>query len=62
MYDNTQAETSSHVLWACEDSAETRSRFGKHFVEPSYHDKIPLRKILYFAEDTVLLAEWKIWG
>jgi hypothetical protein len=32
--------------------------FGKHFVGSSYH-KIPLRKILLFAEDTGLLAEWE---
>jgi hypothetical protein len=60
---NTQVETASNLLCECEDSAEIKScYFGKHFVEPSYHEEIPLRNTLYFAEGTVLLDEWKILG
>jgi hypothetical protein len=34
-------------------------RLGKHFLEPSDHDKIPLCKVLYFVGGTAgLMAEW----
>jgi hypothetical protein len=58
--DNTYAKTASHVLCECEDSAALRPRcLGKHFMEPSDHEKIPLCKILYFVGDTGLLSECK---
>jgi len=47
-YDNVQAETASRVLCECEDSVELRPRcLGKHFLEPSDHDKIPLMQGTY---------------
>jgi hypothetical protein len=61
--DDTQAETALNILCECEDSAKIRSCwFGKHFMQPGYHDENPLCKILYFTADMELLVEWKIWG
>jgi hypothetical protein len=61
--DNSQAGLASRILCYCWDPAELRSCLsGKHFMEPSDLDKIPLCNILYLAGDTQLLAEWKTWG
>jgi hypothetical protein len=44
-------ETASHILRERVASADLRfRRLGKHFMEQSYYDDIPLRKILYFVE------------
>jgi hypothetical protein len=53
-----ETETASHTL--CERVVSAELRFcplGKHFMEPSNSNEIPLCKILYFVRGTVLLAE-----
>jgi hypothetical protein len=53
-----ETETASHIL--CEYVALDELRFsclGKHFMNPSNCDEIPLCKILYFVRGTGLLVE-----
>jgi hypothetical protein len=53
-----ETKTASHIL--CEYVALDELRFsclGKHFMNPSNCDEIPLCKILYFVRGTGLLVE-----
>jgi hypothetical protein len=53
-------ETTLHFVCVCVCVALAEFRFrrlGKHFMEPSYYDEIPLCKTLYFVRGTGLLAE-----
>jgi hypothetical protein len=60
--DNTYVDTASYILYECEDSAGSRPHhLGKHFMETSDYDKIPLCEILYFIRGMVLLAKWERW-
>jgi hypothetical protein len=48
---HTETETASHILHECVSLAELKLHcLGKHFMEPSNYDEIPLCKILYFVK------------
>jgi hypothetical protein len=51
-------ETASHILRECVALVGFRFHLsGKHFMEPSDYDEIPLCKVLYFVRSMGLLAE-----
>jgi hypothetical protein len=53
-----ETETASHILCEFVALVGLRSRrIGKHFMEPSDYDEIPLCKIMYFVRGAGLLAE-----
>jgi hypothetical protein len=56
-------EIASHIRRECDALVILKIRWlGKHVMERSDYDEIPLCKILYFVGGTGLLAECRRWG